>query len=59
MHHYNIKPKEGLGDVKFLSTVDEFISMIGQPDDDELIHEKISKFNFKNTFFLIKSHIII
>lgn len=45
MHHYNIKPKEGLGDVKFLSTVDEFISMIGQPDDDELIQEKISKFN--------------
>ena len=45
MHHYNIKPKEGLGDVKFLSTVDEFISMIGQPDDDELIQEKISKYN--------------
>ena len=39
MHHYNIKPKEGLGDVKFLSTVDEFISMIGQPDDNELICE--------------------
>ena len=45
MHHYNIKPKEGLGDVKFLSTVDEFISMIGQPDDDELIQEKISNYN--------------
>ena len=45
MHHYNIKPKEGLGDVKFLSTVDEFISMIGQPDDNELIQEKISKFS--------------
>ena len=45
MHHYNIKPKEGLGGVKFLSTVDEFISMIGQPDDDELIQEKISNYN--------------
>ena len=45
MHHYNIKPKEGLGDVKVLSTVDEFISMIGQPDDDELIQEKISNYN--------------
>ena len=45
MHHYNIKPKKGLGDVKFLSTVDEFISMIGQPDDDELIQEKISNYN--------------
>lgn len=44
MHHYKIKPKVGIGEVKFNSTVEEFINIFNEPDEDELIEDKSEKF---------------
>jgi hypothetical protein len=44
MHHYKIKPKIGLGDIKFNSSVDEFINILGEPNEDETIEEENEKY---------------
>jgi hypothetical protein len=44
MQHYKIKPKIGIGDVKFNSTIEEFINVFNQPDEDELIEDKSENF---------------
>ena len=42
--HYKIKPKIGIGDVKFNASIDEFISVFGEANEDEFIEEKSENF---------------
>ena len=44
MHHYKIKPKIGLGDIPFNSSIDEFIKILGKPNEDETIEEENEKY---------------
>ena len=47
MDHQNILPTIGLGNIKFLISIDELKGLIGEPDDEELIKEKIGELNSK------------
>ena len=44
MHHYKIKPKVGIGDVEFNSSIDQFKNSFGEPDEDEIIEDNNEKF---------------
>ena len=39
MENTEIKIKEGLGDIKFLSSIEDVISILGEPTEDEAINE--------------------
>ena len=47
MDHLSILPTIGLGKIKFLISIDEFKGLVGKPDDEELIREKIGELNSK------------
>ena len=47
MDHTNILPSIGLGRIKFLISIDDFKGLVGKPDDEELIKEKIGELNSK------------
>ena len=47
MDHTNILPSIGLGGIKFLISIDDFKGLVGEPDDEELIKEKIGELNSK------------
>ena len=47
MNHLEILPTIGLGKIKFLISIDEFKGLVGKPDDEELIKEKIGELNSK------------
>jgi hypothetical protein len=39
MENTEIKVKEGLGDIRFLSSIEEVIKILGEPTEDEAINE--------------------
>ncbi len=45
MNHFNILPTIGLGEIKFLISIDQFVDLVGKPDADELLREKTSYLN--------------
>ena len=51
MHHYKIKPKIGIGDVKFNATMEEFITVFGEANEDEFIEDKSENFKSRILHF--------
>ena len=39
MENTEIKVKEGLGDIRFLSSIEDVINILGEPTEDESINE--------------------
>ena len=44
MSLFTIKPKIGIGDIKFNASINEFIDFYGDPDEDELLNDENENF---------------
>ena len=44
MSLFTIKPKIGIGDIKFNASINEFIDFFGNPDEDELLNDENENF---------------
>jgi len=44
MSLFTIKPKIGIGDIKFNASINEFIDFFGDPDEDELLNDENENF---------------